>query len=202
MKEQSPAKKRISRHWTPEEDDLLRQGIIPPGRTYNQAYTHCVNRGINPVFEGMAHRKQWSTKEVAQLKEGILPKSRSEISAYNYCLLHGIKPNPAWSPYSGARHWTKKELSLVALDIIPPRRTVVQCRNVAKTYFHRDFNPIPPLHDPTEQEVATVKAVRLFSMGFSYVDTAGALNLKRNEVYNLIKQLRKALFRVPEDLDG
>lgn len=199
MKEQSPAKKRISRHWTPQEDDLLRQGIIPLGRTYNQAYTHCVNHGINPVFKGMSHRKQWSTAEVAMLEKGVLPKSRSAVAAYNYCLLHGIRPNPAWSPYGGSGHrWTQKELALVEKDIVPPRRTVDQCRDVAKTYFHKEFKPIPPLHEPTEKEVNTIKAMRMFGYGFSFADTAKALKLTRGQVYSLIEQMRKLLFRVPE----
>lgn len=200
MKESKSPAKRISRHWTPEEDELLRQGVIPPGRTYNQAYTHCVNRGINPVFKGRSHRKQWTTSEVAMLEKGVLPKSRSEISAYNYCVIHGIAPNPAWSPYGGCGHrWTRKELDLIAQDKVPPRRTVEQCRIVSRTYLHRDFNPTPPTHDPTDKEVLTIKALRLFRLGFSYSDTARALGLSRNEAYNLIQQLRRALFRVPEE---
>ena len=68
--------KRIYSKWTPEEDDMIRQGIIPSTHPH---YAACLLRarrlGFTFVKKKVAHK--WSSKQDTLVRAGIIPPGRN-----------------------------------------------------------------------------------------------------------------------------
>lgn len=75
--------------WTPEEIALLRQGIVPEGRTPVTARAKAKSLGIT-LFDREGPRSRWTPEEIETLRNGIQPPGRSEVACFYKGLSLGL----------------------------------------------------------------------------------------------------------------
>lgn len=69
-------KKRVYNRWTPEEDEMIRQGKIPPA---HPSHANCLARARKLGFKFVKKRQvgRWSKQQDDLVRQGIIPPSKS-----------------------------------------------------------------------------------------------------------------------------
>ena len=114
--------KKKKNPWTDEEVALLRQGIVPEGRSAVTAKAKAKSLGIT-LFDCTGAHSRWTREDLRKLKKGEKPEGRSEEA----CIAKGIRLNLEVTFTDGVMHVEKKKL--------PDRRRKLLAR--AKEYARR-----------------------------------------------------------------
>ena len=68
-------RKRVYNKWTPEEDEMIRQGIIPPN---HPSHANCLTRARKLGFKFIKKRQavRWSEQQDNMIRNGIIPPNK------------------------------------------------------------------------------------------------------------------------------
>ena len=135
--------KRKYKHWSDEDLDCVRQGIVPPGRTLTQCQSVAFRMGIS--FRH-SRSNRWTEEDIKLLRQGKIPEGRTACAAKGYCMSHhipvtgDIKGTPSKSKRIMS-HYTKEELDLLANNKVPPGWPMTRCYYVSRTVLGKGFRP-------------------------------------------------------------
>ena len=163
--------------------ELVRQGIVPKGRTLQQ----CISKAHN---DGISWRRSpvWSRSEIATLKSGGIPENRTHGDIRKYCRRNSI-PLPVGvvekdKPGRKMETWTDKEIELLKKDILPEGRSRNECLYYCRRYLGKGFKP----HQAYYYNKRGKHFYELYESGLNYTEIGKMHNLSRQFVQNIISR--------------
>ena len=169
--------------WTDKEIELIRQGIVPKGRTLRQ----CITKAH---MEEIPWRRSpiWSRSEIATLKSGGIPENRTHGDIRKYCRHHGI-PLPDGvaeksRPGRKVENWSDEEIEFLKKDILPEGRSRNECLYYCRRYLKKGFKP----HQAYYYNKRGKHFHELYESGMTYTDIGKMYGLSRQFVQNIISR--------------
>ena len=116
--------KKKKDRWTPEEIELLRQGIVPEGRTLATAKAKAKTLGIT-LFDRSGPSTRWTPDEIEMLQHGEQPPGRSEVA----CFYKGMSLGLSVKFVDGKISVKKKDISDRRLKLLERARSYAKMKD-------------------------------------------------------------------------